>query len=98
MKSIAKYFIMTYIEDVCETHFPDRFVADPCSLDIVHQVRYYQRWEGFDAFKIDMGRVFTGYNDGVRRSLDLALEYKSGGIPLSQVQSIEVVIKGECYN
>ena len=84
MKSAIKCFKATYIVDIF--------------YGITTPTKFSQRWvEGFNSFKIDTGRLFTGYDDNRRRTLETALQYKSGGIPLSQLESIENVEVKEYY-
>ena len=52
---------------------------------------------GFTSFKIKLGRLFTGYSDNQRRTLEVALQYKTGGIPLSQLKSVENIKKEKYY-
>ena len=98
MKSTVRCFKAYYIESIMLE--PARLVTseDLVSPYIHSQVIYDERViGGFTSFKIDTGRLFTGYSDNQRRTLEIALQYKTGGIPLSQLKSVENMKKEKYY-
>lgn len=101
MKSTVQCFKARYIASIHAFMLePARLVysEDLVSPFIHSQVIYDERViGGFTSFKIDIGRLFTGYLDNQRRTLETALQYKTGGIPLSQLKSVENMKKEKCY-
>ena len=98
MKSTVQCFKAYYTESIMLE--PARLVTskDLVSPYIHSQVIYDERIiGGFTSFKIDTGRLFTGYSDNQRRTLEVALQYKPGGIPLSRLKSVENMKKEKYY-
>ena len=103
MKSIVRCFKARYIEDIRGLILRPAYSVnkDNCLLaNFIHP--QHPIWDvriigGFTSFKIDTGRLFTGYSDNQRRTLEVALQYKTGGIPLSQLSAVENIKREKCY-